>query len=78
MTIKQITFKMEELQQKSWELNGLTLAIHDAIVGEANHVNNFDGALFALTRMTYELESEMKELSDALFDLIRAEKKGVV
>ena len=54
----------------------MTLAVHDAIVEGPNATSNFDGALHLLTCMTSELEGEMKELSDALFEVIRAEKKG--
>jgi len=77
MTVKEIAFKLEELQFKAWALNSLTLAVHDAIVEGPNDAGNFDGALHVLTCMTHELEGEMKELSDALFEVIRAEKKGV-
>lgn len=76
MTVKEIAFKFEELQIKSWALNSLTLAVHDAIVEGPNATSNFDGALHVLTCMTHELEGQMKELSDALFEVIRAEKKG--
>ena len=76
MTVKEIAFKLEDLQVKSWALNSLTLAVRDAIVEGPNATNNFDGALHVLTCMTSELEGEMKELSDALFEVIRAEKKG--
>lgn len=76
MTVKEIAFKLEDLQVKSWALNSLTLAVHDAIVEGPNAVDDFEGALHVLTCMTHELEGEMKELSDALFEVIRAEKKG--
>lgn len=77
MTVKEIAFKLEDLQVKSWALNSLTLAVHDAIVEGPNDVSSFDGALHMLTVMTHELEGEMKELSDALFDAIRTEQKEV-
>lgn len=77
MTVKEIAFKLEELQIKSWALNSLTLAVNDAITAGPNAASNFDGALHVLTCMTHELEGEMKELSDALFEVIREEKKGV-
>lgn len=77
MTLKEITFKLEELQIKSWSLNSLTLAINDAITEGPNAASNFHGALYMLTCMTHELEQEMKVLSDAMFELIRNEKKEV-
>lgn len=77
MTVKEIAFRLEELQFKSWALNSLTLAVHDAITEGPNDASNFDGALHMLTVMTNELEGEMKELSDALFESIRSEKKEV-
>ncbi len=76
MTVKEIAFKLEDLQVKSWALNSLTLAVHDAIIEGPNATSNFEGALHVLTCMTHELEGEMKELSDALFEVIRTEKKG--
>lgn len=75
MTLKEITFKLEELQMKSWTLNSLTLAVNDAITEGPNAASNFYGALHALTCMTYEIEQEMKILSDALFKIMRDEKK---
>lgn len=76
MTVKEIAFKLEDLQIKSWALNSLTLAVRDAIVEGPNATSSFDGALHVLTCMTSELEREMEELSDALFEVIREEKKG--
>ncbi len=76
MTVKEIAFKLEDLQVKSWALNSLTLAVHDAIIEGPNATSNFEGALHVLTCMTHELEGEMKELSDALFEVIRGEKRG--
>lgn len=75
MTVKEIAFRLEELQIKSWALSSLTLAVHDAIIEGPNDASNFEGALHVLTVMTHELEGEMKELSDALFEIIRAEKE---
>ena len=75
MTLKEITFKLEELQMKSWTLNSLTLAVSDAITEGPNAVSNFHGALHALTCMTHELEQEMKVLSEALFELIKTDQK---
>lgn len=77
MTIKEIAFKLEQLEVKSWALNSLTLAVHDAIVEGPNDASNFEGALHVLTCMTHELEEEMKELSNILFEIIRTEKKEV-
>lgn len=77
MTVKEIAFKLEELQIKSWALNSLTLAVNDAITSGPNAAENFEGALYALVCMTNELEEKMKILSDALFDVMRTEKKGV-
>lgn len=76
MTVKEIAFRLEELQIKSWALNSLTLAVRDAIVEGYNAESNFGGALHALSCMTSELEGEVKELSDALFEIVRAEKEG--
>lgn len=78
MTLKKVAFKLEELQIKSWALNSLTLAVHDAIVEGPNDVTCFDGALHALTCMTYELKGEMKELCDSMFEIMRNEKKEVM
>lgn len=78
MTVKDIAFKLENLQLKSEVLNSLTLAVNDAIIEGPNDVSNFHGALHALTCMTYELEQEMKVLMDALFEVIRAEKRKAV
>ena len=77
MTVKEITFKLEDLQVKAWALSSLTLAVNDAITEGPNDASNFGGALHVLTLMTRELEGEMKGLSDALFEIIRAEKEEV-
>lgn len=77
MTVKEIAFKLEDLQVKSWALNSLALAVRDAIVEGPNVTSSFDGALHVLTCMTSELEGEMDVLCKALFEVIRAEKKGV-
>ena len=77
MTVKEIAFKLEELQIKSWVLNSLTLAVHDAIVDGPNDASSFDGALHMLTRMTHELEQEMDTLCRALFEAIKTDQKEV-
>ena len=59
MTVKEIAFKLEDLQIKSWALNSLTLAVHDAIVEGPNDASNFDGALQMLICRSCELEQEM-------------------
>lgn len=48
MTLKEITFKLEELEMKSWTLKSLTLAVHDAITEGPNAASNFHGALHVL------------------------------
>lgn len=75
MTVKEIAFKLEDLQIKSWALNSLTLAVHDAIVEGPNDASNFDGALHMLICMTYELEQEMDTLCKALFEVIQSGKE---
>lgn len=77
MTVKEIAFKLEDLQIKSWALNSLTLAVHDAIVEGPNDASNFDGALHVLTVMTRELEQEMDTLCKALFEAIKTDRKEV-
>ncbi|MCI8659565.1 MAG: hypothetical protein HFG54_04870 [Lachnospiraceae bacterium] len=77
MTVKEIAFKLEDLQVKSWALNSLTLAVHDAIVEGPNDDSNFDGALHMLTVMTHELEQEMDTLCKTLFEVIKTEQKEV-
>lgn len=78
MTVKEIAFKLEELQIKSWALNSLALAVHDAIIEGPNAASNFDGALHMLTCMTHELEQEMDTLCKALFEAIKTDQKEVV
>lgn len=76
MIIKEIAFKLERLEIKSWVLNSLILAVNDAIVEGANDIENFHGALHALTCMSYELEQEMKKLCNDLFEIVKANKNG--
>lgn len=78
MTVKEIAFKQEELQIKAWALSSLAFAVNDAIIEGPNAASNFEGALHVLLYLARELEGEMKELSDALFEIIRVEKKEVV
>ena len=75
MTVNEIAFTLEELQIKSWALNSLTLAVHDAIIEGPNDASNFDGALHVLTCMTYELGQEMDTLCKALFEVIQSGKE---
>lgn len=77
MTVKEIAFKQEELQTKAWALNSLALAVSDAIIEGPNDASNFEGALHILLGLARELEGEMKEIGDALFEIIRDEKKEV-
>lgn len=77
MTVKEITLAMEELETKLWTLNSLTLAVHDAVVEGPNAASNFDGALHALTCMTFEVEQRAKKLTEELFKIIKAETKEV-
>ena len=76
MTVKEIAFKFEELQIESWALNSLAMAINDAITEGPNAESNFYGALYMLTKITNELEREMKILRDDLFEIIKVEQKG--
>lgn len=77
MTVKEIARKLDSLEVKMWSLNSLTLAVHDAIVEGPNSAEIFEGALHALTCMTYELEKEVKELTKEVYDTIKNKQEGV-
>lgn len=55
MTVKEVAYKLEDVQTKLWALNSLTLAVNDAIVEGPNAASNFHGALHVLMCMTHEL-----------------------
>lgn len=78
MIVKEIAFRLEEVQTKLWSLNSLTLAINDAIVEGPNAASNFHGALHILTCMTHELEQEVDMLTKKLFEVIKEGKEREV
>lgn len=77
MTVKEIAFKVEDVHMKLSVLNSLTLAIHDAIVEGPNAASNFYDALHGLTCLTFEVDQEVKALTNELFKIIKTENKEV-
>ena len=72
MTVKEITFGLENASMKMSNISSLALAINDAIVEGPNAAENFDGALYILTSLTHELDCELSELSKELFDIVKS------
>lgn len=77
MTVKELAYKLEDLELKLWALNSLTAAVSDAITEGPNAAENYYGALHALTCMTCEVEQEAKKLTEEIFKIVKAEKKEV-
>ena len=75
MTLKDIAHQFDELYVQLWKLDGLAMAINIAISEGGLSGNSYDGALAALTDMTYEVKEQSEKLQIEVFDLLREEKK---
>lgn len=75
MSVKEIAYRLEELEMKAWVLSSTMLAVSDAIIEGPNGASNFNGAIHGLSCMTTELEGELKLLKDSTFESMR-KKKG--
>ena len=73
MTIKEIASQFEELQMELWQIKGIAEAVNVAIVEGGSTVEAYEGALYALSIMTYETEKKSKELLEAMFQILREE-----
>lgn len=74
MTIKEITFELEQMQKKSWILSSLTLAVSDALNYGPNAREDFEGSLQSLVSMTSELETGLDTLTNELFSIIQVKE----
>lgn len=72
MTIKEIAFRMENVRLRMWELNSLVFVLDTSIAEGANDCKGYEGAAYALSTMTGELEQEINELTGAVFETMRA------
>lgn len=76
MSIKDIAFKAEDLDTKTWSLAGLVRALNDAIYNGTFERSAYEGAFFTLSMMAQQIDEEAKALTSALFAAFRAESSS--
>lgn len=76
MTVKEIAYKIEDLQIKVEKINSLQNALFTAIYNESNAENTYEWAFVAFGDMTHSLKNELKNVTDELFEIFRNEKGG--
>lgn len=76
MTIKDIAFKSEELDIKTWSMASMIRALSDAIYHGTFESAAYEGAFYTLSMMAQEVDEEAKALTTALFDVFKQEPGG--
>ena len=75
MTMKEMAFEIENLQNRAEIIHSQQNALYAAIYLQNEFsYQNYDWALVALGEMTKELEDRLRELTTAVFDYLRKEQ----
>lgn len=77
MTIKDIAFRIEELQIDAERIDSLHLAVTEAVFNGNNAIDAYEWAFNAIGNMTFNMRKELGKLTDEAFDILKADSKGV-
>lgn len=78
MTVREISFNSEDTGMKAWQVASLAAAINEAIFRGSYDVETYEGALFTLVCLAGELQTEVRALTDNLFEALGNENKSEV
>ena len=74
MTLKEIACQFDELYMQLWKLDGMAMAINIAICEGGLSGKAYDGALSALSDMTFDSKEKANKLIAELFTIVKSEK----
>ena len=77
MTVKEVAYKIEELQTVAEKVNSLQSALFSAIYHGELATSSYEWAFIALGDITHALKNELDEVAKELFDIMRDERKEV-
>lgn len=75
MTIKEIAFKVEELQVQSKKVDSLSTALFSAIYGGDFSADSYEWAFVLLRDVTHDLAEQLNKMTEELFEIIKTEKE---
>lgn len=76
MTVKEIAYKIEGLQIEAEKINSFQQTLFEAIFNGNNDAGTYEWAFVAFGDMTHSLKNELKNVTDAIFEIFRSEKEG--
>lgn len=77
MTVKEIAYKIEELQIAAEKVNSLQNTLFSAIYDGSFAPETYEWAFVVLGDITHALKNELNDVTKELFDLMRAERNEV-
>lgn len=78
MTIKEMAFKIEDLENQAEKINSFQNTLFEAIYKGDNAVSTYKWAFVAFGDLTHDMLKQLTELTNDVFELLRNEKKGAV
>lgn len=73
MTLKEVVFKVEELQTEAEKINSLQLALFEAVFRGNNAPETYEWAFCVLSDLTFSIKNGLGDLKDNAFETL---KKG--
>lgn len=77
MTVKEIAYKIEELQIAAEKVNSLQNALFSAIFDGNYAPETYEWAFVALGDITHALKNELNDVTKELFNIMRVERKEI-
>ena len=71
MSIKEMAFKIEKLQIDASKIDGVSMALWQAISNGAFDAKTYDWAFVVLTDLTYNLTEDLTDLTEDAFKCIK-------
>lgn len=74
MSIKELAFKLEDMEFKVEIICRTALAVHNAMTESSSAPETYFTALYGIVDSMFNLDEEFKKLVDVAFEIMRAEK----
>lgn len=75
MSVKEMAFRIEDLENQAMKIHSLQNALFEAIYNGNNAVKTYEWVFVVLGELTLDMREEMKVLTNNAFNLINNEKK---
>lgn len=77
MTIKEIAYRIGELQIEAEKVNSMQAAIFEAIYRGNNSAEEYEWAFCALGDLTFALKNNLEDLTNKAFDNLKREQNQI-